>query len=89
MERRFESRSYQDKLFLNLISIIKENHLQLVKLIYIQIFFCNNLFLCIVLIVVGPKDTLPEDVVEVTFDEYEKYLPFIYESVRKNLNISP
>jgi len=30
--------------------------------------------------VVGPKDTAPEDVFEVTFTDYEKYLPFIYAS---------
>eukprot|EP00602_Paraphysomonas_sp_CaronLab_P009040 CAMPEP_0185025362 /NCGR_PEP_ID=MMETSP1103-20130426/8353_1 /TAXON_ID=36769 /ORGANISM="Paraphysomonas bandaiensis, Strain Caron Lab Isolate" /LENGTH=162 /DNA_ID=CAMNT_0027558551 /DNA_START=153 /DNA_END=641 /DNA_ORIENTATION=+ len=29
--------------------------------------------------VAGPKDTATEDVFEVTFDEYEKYLPHIYE----------
>lgn len=34
-------------------------------------------------LVVGPKDTLPEDVFEVTFDEYERYLPHIYESHRQ------
>ena len=33
-------------------------------------------------VVSGPKDTKPEDVFTVTFDEYEKYLPFIYASKR-------
>jgi hypothetical protein len=30
--------------------------------------------------VVGPKDTSKEDVFEVTFEDYEEYLPFIYKS---------
>lgn len=29
-------------------------------------------------IVVGLKDTLPEDVTEVTFSGYEQYVPYIY-----------
>jgi hypothetical protein len=33
------------------------------------------------LLVTGPKDTLPEDVFQVSFPDYEKYLPFIYKSV--------
>jgi hypothetical protein len=34
------------------------------------------------------KDTKPEDVFEVTFDEYEKYLPYIYANER-NKTIIP
>ena len=30
----------------------------------------------------GPKDTAPGDVFEVTFTDYEKYLPFIYATHR-------
>eukprot|EP01036_Dinobryon_divergens_P036123 gene36123-46964_t len=33
-------------------------------------------------IVVGPKDTAPADVFQVTFADYEKYLPYIYASLR-------
>ena len=33
-------------------------------------------------IVVGPKDTAPQDVHEVTFADYEKFLPYIYASHR-------
>jgi hypothetical protein len=33
--------------------------------------------------VVGPKDTKPEDVFDVTFKDYEKYLPFIYGSMKQ------
>ena len=29
-------------------------------------------------IVMGVKDTLPDDVAEVTFPDYAKYVPFIY-----------
>mmetsp|Transcript_2576 Transcript_2576/g.2549 ORF Transcript_2576/g.2549 Transcript_2576/m.2549 type:complete len:183 (-) Transcript_2576:137-685(-) len=32
---------------------------------------------------VGPKDTTKEDTFEVTFDEYEKYLPHIYKRWRE------
>jgi large subunit ribosomal protein L24 len=31
----------------------------------------------------GPHDTLPEDVFEVTFEDYELYLPHIYESKKE------
>lgn len=34
-------------------------------------------------VVVGPKDTPSEDVMEVTFDGYKDYLPYIYASERK------
>ena len=30
----------------------------------------------------GAKDTKPEDVFKVTFDEYESYLPYIYANER-------
>lgn len=33
--------------------------------------------------VVGPKDTDPADVFKVTFPDYEKYLPHIYETIRR------
>ena len=32
--------------------------------------------------VVGPKDTLAQDVFNVTFADYEKYLPYIYEKLK-------
>ena len=28
--------------------------------------------------IIGPKDTLPVDVFEVTFEDYDKFLPFLY-----------
>jgi len=31
-------------------------------------------------LIVGPKDTLPEDLFHVSFPDYEKFLPFIYAS---------
>ena len=31
-------------------------------------------------IVVGMKDTMPDDVTEVTFPDYEKYVPYIYKN---------
>lgn len=36
----------------------------------------------------GPKDTTPADVFEVTFTDYEKYLPFIYASHRASASTS-
>jgi large subunit ribosomal protein L24 len=39
-------------------------------------------------IIAGPYDTAPEDVFEVTFDDYELYLPHIYETKRVNNYIS-
>ena len=37
---------------------------------------------------IGPKDTLPEDVFAVTYDQYDTFLPYIYATVAKKLNIS-
>jgi len=34
------------------------------------------------LTVVGPKDTVAQDVFTVTFPDYEKYLPFIYDKLK-------
>ena len=36
----------------------------------------------------GPKDTAPADVFEVTFPDYEKFLPYIYASRRTGENTS-
>lgn len=33
-------------------------------------------------VVIGPKDTLAEDVIKISFADYEKYLPYIYASER-------
>ena len=33
--------------------------------------------------VVGAKDTAPADVFEVTFADYEKYLPYIYATLKQ------
>eukprot|EP01035_Chromulina_nebulosa_P018552 gene18552-24273_t len=35
---------------------------------------------------IGPKDTLVNDVFEVTFKDYEKYLPYIYKSYKNENN---
>ena len=35
-------------------------------------------------VIMGPKDTEPKDVFEVTFADYAKYLPYIYESERNS-----
>lgn len=37
---------------------------------------------------IGPKDTLPEDVFAVTYDQYDAYLPHIYATVSRKLKIA-
>ena len=44
------------------------------------LFLIFAIFSCVV--VIGPKDTVAEDVVHVSFADYEKYLPYIYASER-------
>ncbi len=39
-------------------------------------------------IIPGPLDTLAEDAFEVTFTDYELYLPHIYESVREKAGVA-
>lgn len=38
--------------------------------------------------VAGPKDTAPEDVFETTFEDYEQFLPYIYESKKREQEAS-
>jgi hypothetical protein len=37
-------------------------------------------------VVVGPKDTAPEEVFKVTFQDYEKYLPYLYGTLKKEVS---
>jgi hypothetical protein len=37
-------------------------------------------------LVVGPKDTAPEEVFKVTFQDYEKYLPYLYGTLKKEVS---
>ena len=37
---------------------------------------------------IGPKDTLPEDVFAVTHDQYDAFLPHIYAAVARKIKIS-
>ena len=37
---------------------------------------------------IGPKDTLPEDVFAVTYDQYDAFLPHIYAAVARKMKVS-
>ncbi len=83
MGRKYESPKPRVMLYRNLQRVKREDHpgqhVRYVKYLFITVFFFIIFFFYVV---VGPKDTAPEDVFRVTFQDYEKFLPFIYASVR-------